>query len=148
MKHNDNKASQVNNSSKPSKTVKKGVSKPKVSKAILEKQRKAKAFVKKDANSYSKLLQVSRLTAIDSMGLNKGLKSYLAIADKVLTKQQIEVLTFAKVKKHISTSKYKALPLFSLHQITLVCNEVLKANDNNVKRALRVEKQNKAIASK
>jgi hypothetical protein len=136
------------NKSSEAKTVKKVAKAPKVSKSILAKQVKAKAFVKKDANSFKKLLQVSRLTLLESMGLNRALKTYLVTADKVLTDSQMSHLTFAKVKAHINGSKYKALPLFSLHQITLICNEVLKANDKNTARAVKVKRQNEAIAKK
>jgi len=129
----------------------KKVSIPKVSKAIMVKMEKIEKFdnlKEADKTSYKRLLQVSRLATVENMGLNKALKTFLDVAKGELLPKQIEVLTFNNVKKHLMESKYKDLPLFSMHQITLICNEVVKKHDKNIQRELRVERQNKAIAKK
>jgi hypothetical protein len=144
----DLKGAKVNNSSKAPQNKVKKVSKPKVSKAIKEKQSKAEAFKIAEASSYDKLLQASRLTILDSMSLSKAFKHYLVSAKKVLTPKQMKVLTFKAITEHLKGSKYGSLDLFSVHQVALVCNEILKKNDLNTARALKVARQNKAIAKK
>lgn len=157
MKKQINKAAKVNNSNKAAKNVvepkgkKPSIKKvviPKTSKVILSKLDKSLKFDSDKANSYDKLLQTSRLVVLDGMSLSKAFSRYTAIAKSQLTTKQMGVLTFKSIIKHLEGSKYGKLQLFSVHQVALVCNEILKANDLNTKRAIKVAKQNKAIAKK
>lgn len=152
MKTKNNKAALVKSSNKATKVNK--VNKvviPKVSNSILQKLDSIEKYdnLKDDKkNSFRRLLQVSRLNIVENMGLNKGLKQFLRIAKEELTYKQIKVLTFSNVIEHIKVSKYKNLPLFSSHQIVLICNEVLKAKDKATLLAFRLDKQDKVIAKK
>ena len=123
---------------------------PKTSKAIIEKIEALKSFDKKGASSFKRLLATGKAVHIANMGLNKAIKNYIETAKSVnfLTPKQMQVLTFKNVCDHIKESKYKNLTLFSVHQITLICNEVIKKHDKNTARAARAEAQNKKEAKK
>lgn len=147
MKKTNVKGANVKNSSK---AQLKKVSKPKVSNAIKELQKKAKAFEVDKASSYDRLLQVSREVKLDSMSLSKAFKNYLAIAKDrdLLTSKQSKALTFKSITEHLKKSKYGKLDLFTVHQVALTVNEFLKKNDLNTARAVKVARQNKATAKK
>ena len=140
----------VNNSNEAKKVSKvKSSAIPTVSKRVIELQDKIESFDKLEddkKSQYARLLQVSRLNQVENMGLNKALKQFLRLAKE--EKLNTKVLTFNNVVEYIKTSKYKNLSLFSSHQITLICNDVMKKHDKAIKLALRVERQNKAIAKK
>ncbi len=116
-------------------------------KSVNELIAKSAKFDKENANNFQRLLETSRQVKLENMGLNKAIKTYLEVGtDKqILTENQVKVLTFENVKGFISESKYKDLQLFSLHQITLVCNEVIKKYDKATALAARAEKQGAII---
>jgi hypothetical protein len=120
---------------------------PQLSKRLSTKLDKIEKFDSEKANNFSKLLHVSNLTEIDTFGLNKVLKLYLEKASEVLSKGQIETITFANVVNYIQTSKYKDLKLFSFHQITLICNSVIKENHKATRQAERAIKQGAKVVS-
>lgn len=121
----------------------------KLSTRLGKKLEKIATFNSEEANNFQKLLHVSNLAETETYGLNRALKLYLEKAKGVLTKNQISVLTFQNVCAYINSSeKYKGLPLFTFHQITLICNAVVKENDKATKVAARVEKQGGVMGKK
>lgn len=146
-----NKAVSVKGSKAITPTVKavKKVVIPTLSKSIALKMDKIERFdnlpiAKK--GTFATLLQVSRLCVVSNMGLNKALKEFLYIAKKEGFK--FDMLTFNNVREHVQATKYKNLPLFSLNQIALICNDFMKLHNDNVKRSIRAERQSKAVAKK
>lgn len=154
MKKQVKKGAKVNNSSKASKgkqvaKAKVTINKAKVSKVILAKVEKSKDFDITKASSFDRILQASRKTTLVNMSLSKAFSNYLQQAKEILTPKQMKVLTMKSVIIHLNNSvKYGSLELFSVHQVALICNEILKANDLNTKRSAKVDRQNKLIAKK
>lgn len=128
------------------------VVKAQLSKKVAADLQKVMEFDKKGASAYKRLLIASKAAKLDGMGLNKAIKTYLSAAKGYLTPSQLECVTFANVKAAIEDSpKYSELPLFTFHQITLVCNKVIKDHDaatraevKAAKLAAKVERQNAA----
>ncbi len=121
---------------------------PKVSKAILLKAEKSANFNKAEAGSYDRLLEASRLVHLDAVTISQAFKRYVSQAKKVLTPKQMEAISFKSLCLHKDESKYKDLPFVSVHQVALMCNEILKKNDLNTARAIKAEKQQKAMDKK
>lgn len=132
-----------NETKKPVKKVQpiKAVSTPKVSKRLTEKMEKISGFNSEKANNFTKLLHVSNLAEVETFGLNRALKIYIEKANEVLSPSQIALLTFGNVKTYIEKSKYKDLPVFSFHQITLICNGLIKEQHAETKRSEKAVKQ-------
>lgn len=123
------------------KKVNKVVNTPKVSKRLANKIEKIATFKSEEANNFTKLLHVSNLAEVETFGLNRALKIYIEKASTVLSPSQIGILTFDNVRKYIAESKYKDLPVFSFHQITLICNSMVKTLHAETKRTERAIKQ-------
>lgn len=130
-------------------TTKNTVKVAKLSKRLVTKLEKVENFNLTESNNFQKLLHVSNVTEVEMFGLNKALKTYIKNAKGILTPNQLKVLTFDNVLEYIKSSeKYKDLPLFSLHQITLISNAVIKEHDKATKLAARAEKQGAIVGKK
>jgi hypothetical protein len=111
-------------------------------KRILNLVEKSSEFVKKDSGSWDRLGQTSRLVELDRMSMSKAFKEYLKVAKTLLTPAQMAHLTFAKVSEFAKNSqKFGQLEFWTINNIKLLCNAVLKANDANTARGAKVAKQ-------
>jgi len=129
--------------------MKKEIKKAQLSKRLQTKIDRINSYDSEKANNIQRLRHVANKTEVEMFGLNKALKMYLQNAKGELTPKQINLLKFNDIKEYINNSeKYKDLPLFTLNQITLICSAIIKANDEETKRQLRVERQNKKTAQK
>ena len=110
---------------------------------------KTSGFVKKDSGSWDRLGQTSRLVELDRMSMSKAFKEYLKVAKTLLTPSQMSHLTFAKVSEFAKDSKkFGALEYWTINNIKLLCNAVLKANDANTARGAKVAKQGGVTGAK
>ena len=128
------------------------VKKAKISKRLAKKIEKVENFDSKNAGSWDRLMHVANLAEIDTFSLSKVVKTFLEASKKAgvgLTPAQKKVLTFNNVKDYVNKSdKYSHLTHFSFHQVKLICNAVIKANDLNTKRAAKVKKQGGTVGKK
>jgi hypothetical protein len=130
-------------------TTKNTVKVAKLSNRLATKLAKVENFNLPESNNFQKLLHVANVTEVEMFGLSKALKMYIKNAKGVLTPNQLKVLTFENVLEFVQNSpKYNGLPLFSLHQITLISNAVIKENDRATKLAARAEKQGAIVGKK
>jgi ribulose 1,5-bisphosphate carboxylase large subunit-like protein len=93
-------------------------------------------------NSYQRLLATSAASTLDVMSLSKAVKHYVETSQKYLTEKQLQIANFKAILDFIkSDEKLQSEDFFTFHQIALIANKLIKANDNNVKRAERAAKQ-------
>jgi len=93
-------------------------------------------------NSYQRLLATSAASTLDVMSLSKAVKHYVETSRKYLTEKQLQIANFKAILDFIkSDEKLQSEEFFTFHQIALIANKLIKANDNNVKRAERAAKQ-------
>jgi len=119
-----------------------------VSKQYLKAKARIQSFDKNNASQWERLLTTSAQCKIANMGLNNAIKYYLGNAQAFLTPQMKKALTFKEVITFLHTTEYANLELFTPHQITLICNRLLKAKFKAIRQLERAEKQNKATAKK
>ena len=103
-------------------------------------------------NRYYKLLAISANAKKESFSLSKIHSTFIEYSiiqgEEMLTDKQKSLLTFTKIKNIVkNTEKYKNKVLFSFHDITLICNSILKAEDNSIKIAQKVAKQGGTITT-
>lgn len=102
-----------------------------------------------DANNYQRLLAASAGAHLDNMSLSKAVKAYVDSAAKFLKPEQLKIVTFKSILDAIKADDLlKEQEYFTFFEIVKVANRILKANDANIKRALKAERQNKAAAKK
>jgi hypothetical protein len=95
-----------------------------------------------ESNSWNRLKITGAKVTIDNLGLNKALKNYLETGKTYLTEKSVLILNFKNVVEFINTSdKWKDVRLFSTFDMVLICNAILKDEDKNIARAIRVAKQ-------
>ncbi len=104
-------------------------------------------------NNYYKLLAISSNAKKESFSLSKIHSTFIEYSiiqgKDMLTEKQKSLLTFTKIKNIVkNTEKYKNKVLFSFHDITLICNGILKAEDKSIKIAEKVSKQGGTITTK
>lgn len=104
-------------------------------------------------NRYFKLLAISANAKKESFSLSKIHSTFIEYSiiqgENMLTDKQKSLLTFTKIKNIVkNTEKYKNKVLFSFHDITLICNSILKAEDKSIKVAQKVAKQGGTITTK
>lgn len=110
---------------------------------------KSKEFDKKNAGSWDRLGQTSRMVELDRMSMSKAFKEYLKVAKTLLTPAQMQHLTFAKISEFAKSSKkFGSLEYWTINNIKLLCNAVLKANDANTARGAKVAKQGGTVGKK
>jgi len=103
-------------------------------------------------NRYFKLLAISSNAKKESFSLSKIHSTFIEFSiiqgTEMLTDKQKSLLTFTKIKNIVkSTEKYKDKVLFSFHDITLICNGILKTEDKSIKIAEKVAKQGGTITT-
>jgi hypothetical protein len=103
-------------------------------------------------NRYYKLLAISSNAKKESFSLSKIHSTFIEYSviqgENMLTDKQKSLLTFTKIKNIVkNTEKYKNKVLFSFHDITLICNGILKAEDKSIKIAEKVAKQGGTITT-
>ena len=103
-------------------------------------------------NRYYKLLAISSNAKKESFSLSKIHSTFIEYSviqgENMLTDKQKSLLTFTKIKNIVkSTEKYKNKVLFSFHDITLICNAILKSEDTSIKIAQKVAKQGGTITT-
>ena len=101
-------------------------------------------------NNYYKLLAISSNAKKESFSLSKIHSTFIEYSiiqgTEMLTDKQKSLLTFTKIKNIVrSSEKYKNKVLFSFHDITLICNGILKVEDKSIKVAQKVAKQGGTI---
>lgn len=114
----------------------------------LEKLDKAiKKASQKNANAWDKLGGASAETQKTMFCLSEIHKKFCE--SKFVDDKQREILTKSKVLDFVRNSeKYKDKVLFSVNDVKLICNSILKANDKRIKIALKVVKQGGEIKQK
>ncbi len=145
VKANDSKieANNVAEAVQKSETVKL----PQVSKKMLEKQEKIKAFNTETATNIERLRHTSNRVHIANMGMNKMIRTFLEEGSD-LTEAQKACLSFENVVRYINSSKYKDLKLFSVYQMQCVCSAVIREHHKATKLSERAEKQGAIIGKK
>ena len=140
-------ATNVSGNLSSAKKVKK-VSIPKHSKRTIQRSEKVKDFAinGSEFSNWERMHVASANAEIVNMGLNKALKHYISCAKGILTDSQLKVLKFNTVITWIESSKYSDLKFFSINQIKLICNSVIKENHLETKRQARAMAQNKKQA--
>jgi hypothetical protein len=103
-------------------------------------------------NRYYKLLAISSNAKKESFSLSKIHSTFIEYSviqgENMLTDKQKSLLTFTKIKNIVKSSeKYKNKVLFSFHDITLICNGILKVEDKSIKIAEKVAKQGGTITT-
>jgi hypothetical protein len=103
-------------------------------------------------NNYYKLLAISSNAKKESFSLSKIHSTFIEYSiiqgTDMLTDKQKSLLTFTKIKNIVKSSeKYKNKVLFSFHDITLICNGILKVEDKSIKIAEKVAKQGGTITT-
>ena len=98
------------------------------------------------------MLAIGANTKLDFFSLSKIHKAYIensVIEGKsMLTQKQIELLTLSKIKAIVKNSeKLKDKVLFSIHDVTLICNRILSENDKSIQIAKKVTKQGGTITT-
>jgi hypothetical protein len=104
-------------------------------------------------NNYYKLLAISSNAKKESFSLSKIHSTFIEYSiiqgTEMLTDKQKSLLTFTKIKNIVKTTeKYKNKVLFSFHDVTLICNTILKTEDKSIKVAQKVAKQGGTITTK
>jgi hypothetical protein len=89
-------------------------------------------------NRYYKLLAISSNAKKESFSLSKIHSTFIEYSiiqgTEMLTDKQKSLLTFTKIKNIVKTTeKYKNKVLFSFHDVTLICNGILKIEDKSIK---------------
>ena len=116
-------------------------------------QQTIKKGLSNDANRYQQMLAIGANTKLELFSLSKIHKAYIessVINGKcMLTDKQIELLTLTKIKAIVKNSeKLKDKVLFSIHDVTLICNRILSENDKSIQIAKKVTKQGGTITTK
>lgn len=107
-----------------------------------------------DGNNWDKLTAVSFNAKIEGCKLSKIAKTFLDASKlengkSLLTDKQITLLNYSNIVTYIRNSeKYKNVNLFTLNDVKLICNAIIKANDKGTKLALKVAKQGGEIKQK
>ena len=107
-----------------------------------------------NGNNWDKLGAISLNAKIDSCKLSKVAKTFIecSVLDdgtKLLNDKQIELLSYGNIVNFVRNSdKLKDLTLFTLNDVKLICNSILKAHDKSIKIALKVSKQGGTITQK
>lgn len=119
---------------------------PQVSKALQTKVDKIAKFEEEKAqgvehNDYQKLLHVSNKTTVATFNLSQALKMYLNQTKGEFTPKVMQCLTMKNVIAYIKESKYRNLSLYTYHQITLICNAVIKEHNRGIAQLERAAKQ-------
>lgn len=114
----------------------------------LERLQKAiKKAESKNANSWDKLGGASADTQLKMFSLSQISKQFCE--SKYVTDKQKAILTTKRILEYVRQSnKYQNKVLFSVNDIKLICNAILKTDDKAVKIALKVTKQGGQIKQK
>jgi hypothetical protein len=137
---------QVVNNVETTKTTDNQVVKVKLTR--LEKLNKAIAKAEiSNANAWDKLGGASAEVQKTMFSLSEISKKFCE--SKYVNDKQRLILSKANILTFVRASaKYKDKILFSVNDVKLICNALIKANDNQVKVALKVTKQGGQIAQK
>jgi hypothetical protein len=114
----------------------------------LEKLQKAiKKAESEIANSWDRLGGASADTQIKMFSLSQISKQFCE--SKYVTDKQKTILTTKRILDYVRQSnKYQNKVLFSVNDVKLICNAILKTDDKAVKIALKVTKQGGQIKQK
>jgi hypothetical protein len=104
-------------------------------------------------NAYIKLLGVSANAKIQECTLSKVVSTFLSHSVvngiDLLTENQKLHLTFENVLKFVKSSdKFKGVTMFSLHNVVLICNSILKSHDTLTKISVKLAKQGGQVTTK
>jgi hypothetical protein len=101
---------------------------------------------KDNLNSWERLRLTAKKTELETFSLSKIAKAFIKVGEETLTRSQIECLTFEAIKDYVlDKDVYKNKSMFTINDIKLICNALIKANDNATKLALKVAKQGGTI---
>lgn len=122
------------------------VAKIKVSREEKIKTSLEKLESKEILNNWDRLSITTKKTELETFSLSKIAKTFIEVGKDVLTDSQKSILTFDSIKNFVNSSdKYKDKTMFSLNDIKLICNSIIKAEDKGTKLALKVAKQGGTI---
>jgi hypothetical protein len=125
----------------------------KVGRRLSTKMEKIANFDQGSATVWTTMLHAANDAEVNTFKLGNVLKMYLeslVSADNVkVTDEMRAVLTFKNISKFITESpKYKHLPVYTFHQIKLICNSALKETIKSIELSERVAKQAKNQSAK
>ena len=101
---------------------------------------------KESLNSWERLNLTSKKTEKNIFSLSKISKAFIENGGNILTDTQKECLSFEAIKEHVnSTEKFKDKTMFSINDVKLICNAIIKTEDKATKLALKVAKQGGTI---